>query len=125
VAIQLGLSERQATKYYTEYWKLRRLYKLHSIYKELKGDLPLILKLYKALKKRGLNPNNVEWFVDLIELGVVKLPELQDQYQKYQDKVQTLHSNFQDMQYRMQQSERRLQYNQQDKTTAAAAVKVQ
>src|SRR6476661_2971166 len=26
--------------------------------------LSLTLQLHKALKKRGLNPNNVEWFVD-------------------------------------------------------------
>jgi peptidoglycan hydrolase CwlO-like protein len=48
----------------------------------------------------------MEWFVDLIELGVAKLPELQGQYQNLQSKVQ-------DMQYRIQESERRLQYNQQ------------
>jgi DNA-directed RNA polymerase specialized sigma subunit len=35
VAIQLGLSEKEATRYFTEYWRLRYLYKLHSIYKEL------------------------------------------------------------------------------------------
>ena len=71
------------------------------------------MKLHRALKKRGLNPDNVEWFVDLIELGIVKLPELQGQYQKLQDKVQGLQNNFRNMQYRMQESERHLQYNQQ------------
>jgi hypothetical protein len=35
VAIQLSLSEKEATRYFTEYWRLRYLYKLHSIYKEL------------------------------------------------------------------------------------------
>jgi hypothetical protein len=39
VAVQLGLSEKEITRYYTEYWRLKGLYKLHSIYKELKGDL--------------------------------------------------------------------------------------
>ena len=28
VAIQLNLSEKEATRYYTEYWKLKRLYGL-------------------------------------------------------------------------------------------------
>jgi hypothetical protein len=45
------------------------------------------LKLHKVLKKRGLNPDNVEWFVDAIDIGVVKLPELQGQYQNIQNKV--------------------------------------
>jgi DNA-directed RNA polymerase specialized sigma subunit len=33
VAIQLSLSEKEATRYYAEYWKLKRLNELHSIYK--------------------------------------------------------------------------------------------
>ena len=32
VAIQLNLSEKEATRYYTEYWKLKRLYSLYHIY---------------------------------------------------------------------------------------------
>jgi hypothetical protein len=36
VAIQLNLSEKEATKYYTEYWKLKRLYSLYHIYQESK-----------------------------------------------------------------------------------------
>ena len=53
VAIELGLSEKEATRYYTEYWRLTHLYNLHSIYKELQGDLSLILKLYRLLKREG------------------------------------------------------------------------
>ena len=63
VAIQLGLSERQATRYYTEYWRLRRLYKLHSIYKESKGNLSTFLKLYRLLKRLGIRIKDLEWFI--------------------------------------------------------------
>jgi len=31
VATQLSLSEKEATRYYTEYWKLKRLYSLYHI----------------------------------------------------------------------------------------------
>ncbi len=34
VAIQLSLSEKQAIRYYTEYWRLKRLYSLYHIYQE-------------------------------------------------------------------------------------------
>jgi hypothetical protein len=44
----------------------------------------------------------VEWFADAIETGTVKLPELQDQYQNLQNKVQTEH-------YQKQNLERDLQ----------------
>ena len=65
VAIQLGLSERQATRYYREYWRLRRLYKLHFIYKESKGDLSTFLKLYRLLKREGIRTKDLEWFVHM------------------------------------------------------------
>jgi hypothetical protein len=39
VAIQLGLSEKEATRYLTEYWKLKHLYGLYHIYQESKGNL--------------------------------------------------------------------------------------
>jgi hypothetical protein len=32
VAIQLGLSERQATRYYREYWELKGLHELTFLY---------------------------------------------------------------------------------------------
>jgi DNA-binding CsgD family transcriptional regulator len=32
VAIQLNLSEKEATRYFTEYWKLKHLYNLCTIY---------------------------------------------------------------------------------------------
>jgi hypothetical protein len=33
------------------------------------------LKLHEALEKSGLKPDNVEWFADAIEIGVVELPD--------------------------------------------------
>jgi hypothetical protein len=37
-----------------------------------------------------LNPDNVEWFVDAIEMGAVELPDLQKQYTKLKDEVQVI-----------------------------------
>src|SRR6476646_9368487 len=34
VAIQLNLSEKEATRYFTEYWRLKGLYGLHHIYQD-------------------------------------------------------------------------------------------
>jgi peptidoglycan hydrolase CwlO-like protein len=58
------------------------------------------LKLHKALKKRGLNPNNVEWFAEAIETGAIetgaietgaiKIPEIQKQYVKIQDEIEAI-----------------------------------
>jgi Fe-S-cluster formation regulator IscX/YfhJ len=113
VAIELGLREKQVNNFFREFWKLKKLNGLYEIYPQIEPYLPSFLKLHKALKKRGLNPQNTESFVNLIEWGVVKLPKFQDQYQKLQDKVQGLQYNLQDMQYRKQGLERYLQAIQQ------------
>ncbi|MBV9179536.1 MAG: hypothetical protein JO297_21110 [Nitrososphaeraceae archaeon] len=113
VAIELGLREGQVNKYFREFWKLKHMDKLYQLYPEIEPSLPSFLKTHKALKKRGLNPKNVELFIDAIEMGIVKLPELQDEYRQLQDKVQGLKNEVQDMQYRMQDSDKCLKYNQQ------------
>ena len=38
-----------------------------------------------------MTASNVEWFANAIETGAIKLPELQNQHQNLQNKVQTEH----------------------------------
>src|SRR5438067_6579603 len=73
VAIELNLREGQVNKFFREFWKLKRQYRLYELYQQIEPYLPSFLKLHKALKKRGLNPNNVEWFADAIETGAIKI----------------------------------------------------
>ena len=90
VAIELSLSEKEATKYYTEYWRLTHLYNLHSIYKELKGDLSPILKLYRLLKREGVRTDKIDWFVHMVNTGMYKIPEIQKQYAKVKDDLELI-----------------------------------
>ena len=89
-AIELGLSEKEAIRYYTEYWRLMHLYKLHGIYKELKGDLSPILKLYRLLKREGITTDKIEWFVHTVNTGMYKIPEIQKQYTKIKDELEAI-----------------------------------
>ena len=90
VAIQLNLSEKEATRFYTEYWRLKRLYNLYHIYQESKGDLSYILKLCRLAKRQGITADNIEWFVNMVDIGTYKIPDLQKQYAKLQDEVQVI-----------------------------------
>jgi hypothetical protein len=90
VAVRLGVSEKEATRYYTEYWRLMHLYKLHSMYKELKGDLSPILKLYRLLKREGRTTDRMEWFVHMVNTGMYKIPEIQKQYAKIKDELEAI-----------------------------------
>src|ERR1044072_3565207 len=46
VAVQLRLSEKEATRYYTEYWRLKRLNQLYEIYPQIRCYLPSFLNLH-------------------------------------------------------------------------------
>ena len=57
VAIELNLSEKQVTKFYREYWKLKGLYKLNLIHDEIKDDIAYFAKLYRLSKAQGILRN--------------------------------------------------------------------
>jgi hypothetical protein len=91
VSVKLSLSEKEVTRYYTEYWRLKGLYELYSIYKEeIKGDLSLILKLYRLLKREGIRTKDLEWFVHTVNTGMYKIPEIQKQYAKVKDDLEAI-----------------------------------
>jgi hypothetical protein len=92
VAIELGIREVQVNKFFREFWKLKNLNELYELYPQIEHCLPSFLKLHKALKKKGLNPNNVEWFADAIETGAIKIPEIQKQYAKISDDLEVIDS---------------------------------
>jgi phosphomevalonate kinase len=66
VAIALNLRELEATKYYREYWKLKQLHRLNSLYEEIGDDIRHILKLHRRAKKEGLG---IEQVVKLLQLA--------------------------------------------------------
>src|SRR5919107_868651 len=66
VAITLNLGEPEVTKLYREYWKLKRLHKLNSIYEEIGDDIRYIIVLYRRAKKEGLG---IEHIVKLLQLA--------------------------------------------------------
>src|SRR6188472_201189 len=101
VAIELGIREAQVNKFFREFWKLKNLNELYEIYPQIRDKLSSFLKLHKVLKKKGLTVYNVEWFANAIEIGTIKLPELEGQYKNLQNKVQ-------DMQCQKQELERQL-----------------
>jgi FtsZ-binding cell division protein ZapB len=62
---------------YREYWKLKRLHKLDSIYEEIGDDIQHIIELYRRAKKEGVG---IEHIVKLLLLadedntsGILKL----------------------------------------------------
>src|SRR4051812_8800388 len=46
VVIELDLISDEVNRVYREFWKLKRLYQLYSIYDEIKNDVPSLLKLF-------------------------------------------------------------------------------
>ena len=77
VAIELGIREAQVNKLFKEFWKLKNLNELYEIYPQIRQYLSSFLKLHKVIKRKGLTAGNVECFANAIEIGAIKLAELQ------------------------------------------------
>jgi hypothetical protein len=90
VAIELGIRETQVNKLFREFWKLKNINQLYEIYPQIRCYLPSFLKLHKALKRKGLTADNVEWFSNAVETGAIKIPEIQKQYAKVKDELEAI-----------------------------------
>ena len=73
VATTLCVSANKVIGHYRDFWKLKCHYQLYQIYPEIQHSLPSFVKLFKELKKQGLNSQNVKWFVDGLNIGTIKI----------------------------------------------------
>ena len=87
VAITLNLGQPQVTKLYRDYWKLKRLHILNSIYKETNGKLGLFLKLYRLMKEKGMSIDQV---VNAVDIAIHKLPYMESLYKQIKEEVNKL-----------------------------------
>jgi hypothetical protein len=92
VAVALNLREPEATKLYREYWKLRGLDKLNSIYKETNGKLGTFLKLYRLMKDKGMSIDQV---VNAVEIAIHKLPYMENLYRQAKDQAEKMQCTIQ------------------------------
>ena len=90
VAIELGLREKVASKLFSEFLRLKGQQELYEIYQDEKYYLKSLLKLHRLLKREGMTADNIEWFVNMVDIGTYNIPDLQKQYAKLQDEVQVI-----------------------------------
>jgi hypothetical protein len=87
VAIRLDLKADVVDKLYQQFWKLKGLYQLNLIYKEILRYLPSFLNLFKVMKQqRTMSEQNV---VDALKFGK-ELPHLKDQFQLLVEEINNL-----------------------------------
>jgi DNA-binding CsgD family transcriptional regulator len=87
VAIALNLRESEATKFYKEYWKLKRLHNLTLIYEEIKGDTEPFLKLYRLSKAAGMS---VQQVVHLLKIANNDLPAVEKRFKRLRNEISML-----------------------------------
>jgi hypothetical protein len=81
VAAELNLPGPQVQQFYVEYWNMRRMYKLVSIYQETQDSMSYFLKLFRLGKEKGVTPEQI-----------MKLVQMADSIHKLQEKFQQLQS---------------------------------
>ena len=87
VAISLKIRQSVATKLYGDYWKLKRLHILSSIYKETNGILGPFLKLYRLMKQKGMSVDQV---VNVVNTSIHKLPYMENLYREAKDQAEKM-----------------------------------
>jgi hypothetical protein len=87
VAIALNLGESEATKFYREYWKLKQLHNLNTVYEELKGDIDSFLKLFKLAKRKGMGVKQV---VDVLAIANNDLSSVEMQFRRLKNDMSML-----------------------------------
>jgi hypothetical protein len=93
VAIALNIRQSEATKYYREYWKLKRLDILNSIHKETNGKIWPLWKLYRELiKKKGMS---IEQVVNSVDIATNKLPYMETLYKQAKDEAEKMQRTIQ------------------------------
>jgi hypothetical protein len=91
VAIELGLREKEASKLFSEFLRLKGQQELYDIYQDEKYYLRGLLKLHRLLKREGVTTdNNIEWFVNMVKIGTYKIPDIQKQYSKAKDELEVI-----------------------------------
>jgi chromosome segregation ATPase len=48
------------------------------------------MKLCSLAKRQGITADNIEWFVNMVDIGTYNIPDLQKEYAKLQDEVQVI-----------------------------------
>jgi hypothetical protein len=87
VAIALNLRESEATKFYKEYWKLKRLHNLNMVYEETKGDIEPFLKLYRLSKAAGMSVKQV---VNLLTIANNDLSVIEQRVKRLRNDISAL-----------------------------------
>jgi DNA-binding CsgD family transcriptional regulator len=90
VAIELGVGEKQTSRFFKEFWTLKHQHGLHSLYEEIKNDVPVFLKLHRLLKQHGMKIGNLEWFVDMVLVGAYNIPSLDNDYKNLKNDIGSL-----------------------------------
>jgi hypothetical protein len=79
VTAELNLPGPQVQQFYVEYWNMRRMHKLVTIYQETQDSMGYFLKLFRLGKQEDLTPEQI-----------MKLVQMADSIHKLQEKLRDL-----------------------------------
>jgi hypothetical protein len=104
VAIQLGPSERQVTKYYRDYWELKGLHELTFLYEERKHCLSSFLKLHNIMQRQGMGEDDIANVLKYAK----ELPNLQQYWENLRDNNHNLKCQNQELERELQTRRRNI-----------------
>ena len=101
VAVKLDLNADEACILYREFWKLKGLHQLNTIYEETKNDMPSFLRHFRMMRKEGFAEKDIleslRHSKQLSSLGRIVDSRHKD-LKLLEHKIQTISSRFHDLQ---------------------------
>jgi hypothetical protein len=97
VAAELNLPGPQVQQYYIEYWNMRKMHRLVTIYHENQDSMGYFLKLFRLGKEKGVTPEQI---LNLIQMA--------DSIHKLQDKLRQLQTEISDISKRKSEGQEEL-----------------
>jgi hypothetical protein len=94
VAKMLYLPAEETIRYYKEFWRLKHHDELYRIYPQIRHEIPYLLKFHKSLGNHGLSDSmeDIDHYVDMLDVVYKKLPEVEAELSELQDKVEAAHN---------------------------------
>lgn len=86
VSAELNLPGPQVIQYYIEYWELRDMHQLYTLYQENKNSIGYSLEAFRLARKEGLSPQEIANNLRMAN----NIQGLKEQYQHFQKEIMEL-----------------------------------
>lgn len=92
VSITMDLNPSEVVQIYNQFWELKGLHQLLDLYRKVKADTSLLLKVYEVVKKYSLTKKDLINIVNWADEFLFLKEEIQEMEEQFKDLLKQRHS---------------------------------